>query len=385
MTEMKTDRRSFMKTSAIGAAALAMGGTSSLASAKEERSAGTQLPEYNPKFGVYDEWGPLKHCLVGTPDTFRFPENMDVGYDLFDDDAKAFFNKGLGQLMKDVHPDVGPEWQAEQDELARIIASHGIKVERPIPFTKGEVEMTPPGETGVIQVSPADSIWVVGNSYIELRMRTPSIRKNIYWQRRQFMDTVLANGGEMLHAPVPIPGAEPGPLNHDGYFEGGDIIQYGRDILCGVDPISTSETAYLWFKQAMHDRGYRVHKQTFNMIEIHLLAQMNIIGPELGLMCPEGFTGHEKCDFLTKGRGKDIKFIEITPEEVHGGGADVVMLDEKKVLVSDRQPRVAEELAKNGLEPIEVPLKWASQFASGIRCTMNIIHRDKSELTDLSA
>ena len=79
---------------------------------------------------------------------------------------------------------------------------------------------------------------------------------------------------------------------------------------------STDETAYRWFKRAMEDRGYRVHKQTFNMIEIHLLAQMNIVGPHLGIMCDEGFEGHELCDFLTKGRGKDIEFIEITPEEV---------------------------------------------------------------------
>lgn len=385
MNKMKTDRRSFMKTSAIGAASLALGGTSSLASAKEERSASTQLPEYNPKFGVYDEWGPLKHCVVGTVDTFLFPENLDHGYELVGPETQAFMLKGAGQLFKDVYPEEYEEWQGEQDTLAAVIAEHGIKVERPIPFTEGERSMVLPGEDGTYQGSPADSIWVVGNSYVEMRMRTPFIRKNVYWQRRQYMDTVLKNGGEMLYAPPPVPGEQPGPMNHTGYLEGGDVIQHGRDILCGVDAISTSETGYAWFKRAMEDRGYRVHKQTFNMIEIHLLAQMNIIGPNLGIMCDEGFEGHEKCDFLAKGRGKDIDFVKITPEEVHGGGADVVMLDEKKVLVSNLQPRVSEELAKRGLEPIPIPLTWASKFASGIRCCMNIIHRDKSELTDLSA
>ena len=345
----------------------------------------TQLPEYNPNFGVYDEWGPLKHCLVGTVETFRFPDNLKEGYELVGPETKAFMAKGAGRLLKDVYPKEFEEWQNEQDILADTIAAHGIKVERPIALTEGERTMVLPGESGVYQGSPADSIWVVGNSYLELRMRTPLIRKNNFWQRRQFMDTVLNNGGEMLHAPLPIPGKEQGPMNHIGYIEGGDIIQYGRDILCGADAISTSEAGFAWFKHAMEDRGYRVHKQTFNAIEIHLLAQMNIIGPNLGLMCDEGFEGHEKCDFLTKGAGKDIEFIKITPEEVHGGGADVVMLDETKVLISSLQPRIADELAKRGLEPISIPLTWASKFASGIRCCMNIIHRDKSELTNLNA
>lgn len=292
--------------------------------------------------------------------------------------------KGAGRLFKEVYPKEFEEFQGELDTLASTIASYGIKVDRPIEMTEGERKMVLPGESGVFQISVADSMWVVGNAYLELRMRTPFLRKNSFWQRRQFVDTVLSNGGEMLYAPPPIPSEQPGPMNHIGYFEGGDIIQYGRDILCGVDAISTSEAAFTWFKKVMEDRGYRVHKQTFNAIEIHLLAQMNIITPNLGLMCDEGFDGHEKCDFLTKGAGKDVKFIKITSEEVHGGGADVVMLDEKKVLVSSLQPRVADELARHGLEPITVPLTWAPKFASGIRCVMMIIHRDKSELTDLN-
>ena len=351
---------------------------------KSQTMANSNLPEYNPNFGVYDEWGPLKHCLVGTAETFRFPDSVSEGYEVANPETLAFLEKGLGKLFKDVYPKEFEEFQGELDTLADVISSNGIKVERPIEMTEGERTMVLPGESGVFQISTADSIWVVGNSYVELQMRTPLMRKNHFWQRRQFQDTVLKNGGEMLFAPAKIPGAEPGPMNYSGFFEGGDIIQSGRDILCGVESISTSEVAFAWFKRAMEDRGYRVHKQTFNRIEIHLLAQMNIIGPNLGLMCDEGFEGHEKCDFLTKGAGKDIKFIKVTPEEVHGGGCDVVMLDEKKVLVSSLQPRVAEELAKHGLEPISVPLTWAPKFSSGIRCVMNIIHRDKSELTDLN-
>ncbi len=384
---MSPNRRTFLKTTSAAAAAMAFGATPQLASAKEKSRMNdiTEYPEYNPKFGVYDEWGPLKHCIVGSAETFRFPDNLKEGYELIGPKTRAFLEKGLGRLFKEVYPKEFEEFQGELDTLASTIASHGIKVERPIEMTEGERDMVLPGESGVYQISVADSIWVVGNTYLELRMRTPMLRKNVFWQRRQYMDTVLKNSGEMLYAPPPIPGKQAGPMNHIGYFEGGDIIQYGRDILCGVDAISTSETAFAWFKQAMAERGYRVHKQTFNAIEIHLLAQMNIIRPDLGLMCDDGFKGHKKCDFLTKGAGKDIQFIKISSEEVHGGGADVVMLDEKKVLVSNLQPRVADELAKHGLEPIPVPLKWASQFASGIRCCMNIIHRDKSELTDLNA
>lgn len=344
-----------------------------------------QLPEYNPNFGVYDEWGPLKHCLVGTAETFRFPDSVEEGYEAGSPETLAYMEKSKGQLFKDLHPRDYEEYQSEMDTLANTIASHGIKVDRPLPMTEGESTELLPGETGIFQMSPADSIWVVGNSYLELRMRTPVLRKNIFWQRRQFSDTVLNNGGELVYAPSPLPGNPPGPTNHIGYIEGGDIIQYGRDILCGVDALSTSEAGYAWFKRTMEARGYRVHKQTFNAIEIHLLAQLNIITPELGLISHEGFEGHETCDFLTKGRGKGIEFISITPEEVHGGGADVVMLDEKKVLISSQQPRVADELAKRGLEPITVPLTWAPKFASGIRCCMNILHRDKSELTDLNA
>ena len=47
---------------------------------------------------------------------------------------------------------------------------------------------------------------------------------------------------------------------------------------------------------------------------------------------------------------------------MHNGGADVVMLNPTKALVSQAQPNVAEELAKRGIEPQMVNIERATQL-----------------------
>jgi len=77
---------------------------------------------------------------------------------------------------------------------------------------------------------------------------------------------------------------------------------------------------------------------------------------------------------------RDWEFIEITPEEVHHGGADVVMIHPNKAVVSADQPRLARDLEERGIEVQMVDVSSASQISAGVRCCTIIIHREKARL-----
>jgi glycine amidinotransferase len=98
------------------------------------------------------------------------------------------------------------------------------------------------------------------------------------------------------------------------------------------------------------------------------------VAPGLGIVCREAFEGHGPLPEPIR----DWEFIEIAPDEVHKGGADVVMLHRKKALVSADQPRLADELAKRGIEPQPVNIRRATEAGAGVRCCTIFIHRERA-------
>jgi N-dimethylarginine dimethylaminohydrolase len=327
-------------------------------------------------FGVYDEWGPLKEVIVGRADTAKIPE-WDPVYSIVSPELQKVIQENPGRLARDIWPQFIDEFQAQLDFLAGAFEENGVIVYRPRPFTEEEyAHDVHPSARGIAQMCPADCLWVVGRNYIEMAQRLPTNRKNFLWARDQFLPKLEKNDdARWLACPISQPSkvvsSGPGP-----YLEGGDIILVGngRDVLCGVDKHSTDERGFRWLSQALAADGYRVWPVTFNMLEVHLLAHLNLIRPGLGIICREAFEGHGTLPEPIR----DWEFIEITPEEVHKGGADVVMLNLDKAIVSADQPRLARELADRGIEPQIVNIRRATESSAGVRCCINIVHRQKS-------
>jgi hypothetical protein len=320
----------------------------------------TPIPGSTDGFGAYDEWGPLKEVYVGRADTLRVPQW----------EGRA----GWRQYVS--------EFQQQLDGLAEAFAQNGVKARRPRPFTEAELAGEPlPAGQGINQAAPADCVWVVGRCYIEMAQRNVLSRKNYLWARDQFLPIVRTNPEALWLAcpasrPADVSPQRPGwYLQGQGpYLEGGDIVMVGngRDVLCGIDETTTDEVGFLWLAQALALDGYKVWPVTFNMIEVHLLAHLNLVAPGLGIICREAFRGHPPLPKPVR----EWEFIEISPDEVHKGGADVVMLHPRKALVSAHQPRLADELASRGIEPQLVNIRRATEAGAGVRCCTIIIHRE---------
>lgn len=327
-------------------------------------------------FGVYDEWGPLREVFVGRADTFRFGGWSPI-YEVTSPEFQKIWKENEYRLASEVWPDYTREFQEQLDGLAEAYEANGVTVHRPRPMTELEIESDPmPAARGVWQGSPADAQWVVGRNYIETAMRVPLPRKNFLWGRDVFAPRVEQTPGARWlacprSAPTEDPTAGPGP-----YLDGGDIILVGngRDVLVGLDDHSTDRMGIRWLSDALADDGYKVWPMTFEMIEVHLLAHLNLIRPGLGIICRAAFEGHGPLPEPIR----DWDFIEITPEDVHNGGADVVMLDENTALVSQAQPKLAEAMAAGGIEPQIVDLTRAAEATSGVRCCTIIVHREKA-------
>lgn len=326
-------------------------------------------------FGVYDEWGSLKEVIVGRADNARWPMWDDV-YKVASKPVQDQIRANQGGLIMDSWPEFASEYQQQADNLAAVYEENGVVVHRPRDFTQAEIDSD--STPAIYQCSPADCVWLVGRNYIEMQLRPILHRRNYLWARDVFAPMIeRTDGAKWLSAPTPQPtdneltGAGP-------YVEGGDIILRGngKDVLVGIDAYSTDQKGFDWLNGALEPDGYKLWPMTFDMIEIHLLAHLNIIGPNLGIICREAFKGHEH---LFPPWFDEYDWIDISPEVVHKGGADVVMLRQKKALVSAAQPSVARALEDRGIEAQLVDIERATQASAGVRCMTIVVHREKAE------
>lgn len=218
---------------------------------------------------------------------------------------------------------------------------------------------------------PADPIWVIGRNVIECQFRA-MIRNKEVFPLRELIRPLIERAPEARHYAVP----SSGPLTGVGpRLEGGDILICGdhdRTVLVGLDPSrSTNQAGIDWLRRCLADDGWNVVGVPINQsAPIHLLGSVGVVGPRAMLVCREGLTAQLPAPV------DEWDLIDVTLEEARLTAPCVVMIDENTVLVPAETPRVADELAKRGLDPVPVSAAGVSKLDGGIRCATFVMRRD---------
>jgi glycine amidinotransferase len=217
---------------------------------------------------------------------------------------------------------------------------------------------------------PADPVYTVGKHYIEVNIRRAYRRKEVF-PLREIVAPLLEADPETHHVVMPPAqpftpsGAGPGP-----YLEGGDIICYNNHHFVGESEIATNRAGTRWLENYIEPFGYQVHPMPMKDAILHLLGIMAIVREGLLLL----FRDELDCEMPDPLKDWDV--IELSEAETRAYATVGVSLDDRRYIIPSGLDRVAEELAKRGVEPIEIQYDQVSYWGGCVSCSTHAISRE---------
>ena len=325
----------------------------------------------NYPFGSYTDYGVLRTAIVGNAEGLALPPfNPTLHH--YNDEVQAAL-KDSGDQSLDIRKAMPDRWEktAEQlDHLAGLYEANGVKVYRPRPFHPEERRYLADLQPGASLLYPADPVYTVGTHYIELNIRRAYRRKEVF-PLRDIVSPLLSSSGDTHH--VVMPPAQPFTPSSGGpgpYLEGGDIICYKSHLFVGESDIATNRAGTRWLENYIAPFGYEVHPMPMKGGILHLLGIMVLIREGLLLLYRDELDCHLP-DTLS-----EWEVIELTESEAKDYATVGVSLDDSRYIIPSGLGRVAEELSRRGIEPIEIDFDQVSYWGGCISCSTHAVSRD---------
>ena len=263
------------------------------------------------------------------------------------------------------------EKTAEQlDNLAALYEANGVKVYRPRPYTAEERGYLADLQPGASLLYPADPVYTVGTHYIEVNIRRAYRRKEVF-PLRDVVVPLIEDGVDTHH--VVMPPAQPFAPSSGGpgpYLEGGDIICYNNHLFVGESDIATNRAGTLWLDNYIRPFGYQVHPMPMKGAFLHLLGIMVLVRDGLLLL------HRDDLDCELPNVLADWEVIELTEDEAKAYATVGVSLDDSRYIMPSGLGRIADELSRRGVEPIEIDYDHVSYWGGCVSCSTHAVSRD---------
>ena len=352
-----------------------------------------------PVVNIYNEWDPLEEVIVGTLDGLVIPPYEPVMEGCMYDDIKPLFKNKAGS-----------KWPSEQieaankdlEEFVHILEAEGVKVRRPDKIDFSKPFQTPEwySACGLGAANPRDCLLVIGNDIIEAPMGWRS-RYFETFAYRSLVKEYFSKGAGWVSAPK-------GQLNDEVYkkdfkipedgepmrfvlndfepvFDAADFIKCGRDIFVGLS--STCNTFGIeWLQRYLdnrHGKGiFKIHTLIFNdKHPMHIDATFYPLAPGKLLIHPERVT---KVPDIFKG-WDILKAPKPCIPDSHPlyfsspwMNLNVLLLDEKRVIVEKNEEHTIKAFKEWGFEPILCNFRNFNSFGGSFHCaTLDIRRRGK--------
>ena len=167
-----------------------------------------------------------------------------------------------------------------------------------------------------------------------------------------------------------VPSVSPAFTDDDIYLEGGDVILNGSEIYAGNSGKASSKAGIEWLQNHLGS-GYNVQEIKLKYFQ-HLDSALSLIRPGLGLICPEAIVGELPPSLA------DWDFIRVPLEEARKSACNVLVLDEKTVIIDKRFTWLGDALRKRGETVITLPYDAVAEFGGGFRSSHHPIRRTDS-------
>jgi N-dimethylarginine dimethylaminohydrolase len=323
---------------------------------------------------VDSEWGRLREVIVGiVPDNAIVPPPVSSHFKEDSPQAVTCFQQCHEKPAKQALPEAFTAGRRQVEALVKIYEKTGIKVHRPRPNTETELDLF---RMGGAPLYARDSMLVVGQNVIELSLRDPSRRKEIF-AYREMLARRLAQAPRAQYASMPPPLPAPATEDDEGpgpFLEGGDIFLLGKDILVGNSGQASNEAGIGWLQRFLGPQGYRVQEVPLTDNWLHLDCVLAVIRPGLAMAVTTAFR-----DGLP-GPIQEWEIIEASPEEGHALGVNAMCLAPDVVVMGDEHQRLIKELKRREVEVVsgfrtDVVALWGG----GVRCLSNPLLRNNQQ------
>jgi len=364
-------------------------------------SASTKLSTSKLKSPVssWNEWDPLEEVIVGVPDLgvvpYPYPETTACfGARLADN----FMKKNGGKYWSEVMPkEVYQNVLKEHKEFVNILKGEGVKVVHPIPMDMKKEYTTPFFKScGLDLAFPRDIILVIGDEIMETTMTWRS-RFFEYLGYRPLLIDYWKRGANFQSAPKPMCSDESFKKNFDisgdkfeelGYvttefepmFDAADFMRAGRDVFAQQSHV-TNATGIEWMRRHLAEKGIRLHLLDFkDPYAMHIDATFFTVKPGYLIENPEVINPY--ADFITKAGWKIVKGPKPADRsDMYEGmsykwlSMNVLVLDEKRVLVEKREVGMHKMFESIGMQSIKVDFGHCFAVGGGLHCWTSDVRR----------
>lgn len=343
-----------------------------------------------PAVNSYNGWDPLEEVIVGILDgavELRWEPGLAAVMPHEQvEDLKAWHLDRGGQPF---FPQQLRPAQEELDEFVRILKAEGVKVRFPDPIDQSKAYATPDWEclSGNSQAKPRDVLIVVGDEILEAPMSWHS-RYFEFHSYRTLVREYFQSGARWTAAPKPVLTPEQFKDHYDRdtdyvttefepVWDAADICRIGRDLFVQRSNV-TNESGIEWLRRhfaATHD----VHLLEFeDDRSIHIDSTFVPLAPGKLMINPD--RPCKELPAMFENAGWDIL---VPPPTVHASVVrsqkwlhlNVLMLDEKRVLVERDEEPFAAALRDWGFEPILCPFRNNYRFGGSFHCSTVDIRR----------
>ena len=344
--------------------------------------------------GSHNEWDPLEEVIVGHVAGATIPSShLVVTYNL---------PPALGRLYRLAAGRRYPGWmlrlaEKELEGFVDVLKGEGIVVRRPDERSFHRRYRTARWSSkGFTVACPRDGFLVVGDEIIETPMcwRSRHFEADAY---RALFKGYFAAGARWTSAPRPelsddlfdqsyrLP-PKGGPsrtilTEFEPVFDAADLVRCGRDLFATRSNV-TNAFGLDWLRRHLGDR-YRVHEvPSLCRDPMHIDSTFMPLAPGKVLVNPD------YCDVarLPAALKRWDILVAPRPDPVSGimskismcspwTSINVLMLDEKRVVVDRSQPTLIRALKDWGFDPIDLPFLSYGPFGGSFHCATLDIRR----------
>ncbi|MEV0322443.1 amidinotransferase [Streptomyces sp. NPDC050658] len=348
----------------------------------------------------HNEWDPLEEIIVGRLDGAVIPTRHPIVACNIPNWAARL--QGLAAGFEYPNMLIEPA-QEELDQFIDLLNSLGVTVRRPDVARHQETFSTPKWSSrGFCNACPRDSLLVIGDEIIETPMAWPCRYFETHSYRAILKD-YFRRGARWTAAPRPqltdslfepdfsLPEADE-PMRYiltefEPVFDAADFVRAGRDLFVTRSNV-TNRMGIAWLRRHLGP-GYRIHE-----IESRCRAPMHIdttflpLAPGKVLVNPEYIDVDRLPDVLSswdvlvapEPNPIDASLLKLTSMCGKWLSMNVLMIDEKRVIVERHHTNMLRALEGWGFEPIPCSLLHYAPFGGSFHCaTLDIRRRGTLE------
>jgi len=343
----------------------------------------------------HNEWDPLEEIIVGRLEGATIPTNHTVVTCNIPGLTAKIYGLVSGRRFPRI---LTAPAQRELDEFIHVLEAEGVTVRRPDPVDWSVAFKTPHWKSkGFCNTCPRYSLLVVGDEIIETPMAWPC-RYFEHHSYRSVLKDYFRQGARWTSAPkpelpdelferdyrIPVDGE---PMRYvinefEPVFDAADFVRCGRDLFALKSNV-TNQMGIDWLQRHLGDR-YRIHViESLCRQPMHIDTTFMPLAPGK-LLINSDYMDPRKVppmfrswDILTAPEPDPIqgKLLKLTSMCGKWLSMNVLMLDEKRVIVERNHTSMIRALEDWGFEPIPCSFLHYAPFGGSFHCATLDVRR----------